>query len=315
MTPSAPDVSVVIPAYAEPEYLREAAASVADQQDVEVELIVVDDGSPESLEPALADARRRLGDRLVFARQENAGGAAARNRGVELATAKWLAFLDHDDVWLADKLSRQLDAARLHPEAGLVYCAYQRFGDGARRGVHPTGAPSGDLVDALLEHTWIRTLSVVMVRRDALGDERWFDPAYRYADDIDLYFRLAERERAVFVPEALVRKRSHERQASRNALESHDEYVAIVERLRRRLGPDLGPARSGRIRRRLARHRRGAAKAALAQGDFQLSERRYRESLRLQPLRPGAWRGWIAARLAARRSGAGPRDEESPPRP
>ncbi len=303
MTPNAPDVSVIIPAYAEPEFLREAAASVAAQQNVRFELIVVDDGSPESVEPALADVRAQLGERLQFVRQENAGGAAARNRGVALARAPWVAFLDHDDVWLPDKLARQLAAAREHPEAALVYCALERFGgSGKERPIFPIDAPSGDILDALLEDTWIRTLSVVMIRRDALGNERWFDPAYRYANDIDLYYRIAERHAAVFLDEVQVRKRSHTRQASGNTLESHEEYAAIVERLAERLRPEPGAPRARRIRERLARHHRGAGKAALAIGRFELSRDRYRESLRLRPFQPRAWRGWLAASLAARRS-------------
>lgn len=301
MTLKAPDVSVIIPAYAEPGFLREAVASVVAQRDVELELIVVDDGSPESLEPALSDARSQLGERLHFIRQENAGGAAARNRGLEQASAPWVAFLDHDDVWLPDKLAGQLREAREHPEAALFYCAFERFGGEKQRPIFPIGAPSGDLLDALLENTWIRTLSVVLIRRDALGDESWFDVAYPHANDIDLYYRIAARHPCVFVDEVYVRKRSHDRQASSNQLESHEEYAAIIERLAQRLSASPGSPRDRLLRRRLARHRRGAGKAALARADFELSLAHYRASLRLQPFQPRAWRGFLAATVAARR--------------
>ena len=303
MTRKAPEISVVIPAYDEPGFLEQAAASVAEQEVVELELIVVDDGSSRPLEPALARVREQLGERLIFVRQENAGGSAARNRGVELARGEWVAFLDHDDVWLPDKLARQLDAARRAPEAALVYCAFESFGEGVPARVRPVGAPSGNILDALIEDTWIRTLSIVMVRRDALGDEPWFQPRYRYANDIDLYYRIAERHPAVFVDFVGVRKRSHPGQASHNALESHDEYAEIVERLSARLGPGTSSRRTQRIRRRLARHRRGAAKAARAQGGFRTSRERYVQAMRLEPFRPGAWVGWLGARLKERDEG------------
>ena len=294
MTRQAPEISVVVPAYDEPELLEMAADSVAGQESVELELIVVDDGSSRPLEPSLARARKQLGERLIFVKQANAGGSAARNRGVELA------FLDHDDVWLPDKLARQLGAARRAPEAALVYCAFETFGEGVPARVRPVDAPSGDILDALIEHTWIRTLSVVMVRRDALGDEPWFQPRYRYANDVDLYYRIAERHPALFVDFVGVRKRLHPGQASHNTLESHDEYAEIVQRLAARLGPGADGRRAQRIRRRLARHRRGAAKAARARGEFPLSRERYHEAVRLEPWRPNAWLGWLIASLKAR---------------
>ena len=301
MTPGTPDVSIVIPAFDEPEFLAEAVASVGDQRGVTFELIVVDDGSSRPLGPALTDLRPRIGRRLVYERQEHAGGAAARNRGVQLARAPWVSFLHHDDAWLPNKLARQLAATHEHPDAAFVYCAYERFGEGASRGRHPVAAPSGDILDALLEETWIRTLSAVMVRRDALGVEPWFDPAYRYASATDFTFRLAERHAALFVDATLVLKRSHPRRESRrDPLASHDESATIVERLQSRLRPAPGSERDHRIQRRLAQHRRKAAEAAYAIGDFHLSRRRYRESLRLRPSQLAAWRGWLAAWISER---------------
>ena len=87
------------PAFDQPEMLREALESVTAQDCDDFEVLVADDGSAVDLRPVLEGARTSLGGRLHVLRQENAGGAPARNLGLTQARAPWIAFLDHDDVW------------------------------------------------------------------------------------------------------------------------------------------------------------------------------------------------------------------------
>ena len=292
-----PTVSVVIAAYDEPEMLREAIESVADQDFRDFELIVIDDGSSRDLGPAIEMASVRLGERLRIERQLNAGAAAARNRGVELARGRWVALLDHDDLWLPNKLTRQLAAAAAHPEAAMIYCQYRGFGEGVGNKISPPHGASGRILADLLDSTLIRTLSVVLIRRDVFGQQPWFDSRYRYANDIDLYYRLAQRHPVAFVEEVLVRKRSHPAQASRNRLEAHDESVSIVRRLRASLGDAVDAPLERAMRNRLCRHLLGAAKAAKARGDRALSHRRYAELLESNRLHLRGWRGWLSTRF------------------
>lgn len=295
-----PTVSVVIPAYDQPDMLREALDSVAAQDFENFEVLVIDDGSPRDLRPAVVAAGENLGGRLRYVRQENAGGSAARNRGVALARGEWVALLDHDDVWVPSKLRRQMEIATAHPEAALVYCQYQDFGDESTAFVSPRH-PSGTTTLAdLLGDTLIRTLSVVMIRRDALGEEPWFDTRYSGANDIDLYYRIAERHSMQFLAEILVRKRSHPEQVSRNRLAGHDEMVAIVDRLDARLREASGgmdPDLERRVQRRLAIHLLGAAKAARAEGLRLPSRERYRRLTRVDPWRVRGWRGLLGTYL------------------
>lgn len=292
-------VSVVIPAFGESAYLREAVDSVLAQEGVEFELIVIDDGSPVSVEPALATARDALGNRFQFVRQTNAGGAAARNRGVSLTSAPWVAFLDHDDRWHPTKLREQLERAVEAPEAALIYCATRSFGDAASGAVFPVDAPSGELTNALLEHTWIRTLSSVMVRRSALPWTHWFDPAYRFANDIDFYLRLSARHPFAFLDKVLVDRRRHGRQASGNACETHEEVLAILDSLETEWADQIDERRRKRFRARRARHLRAASRAARDDGDLGPSLAFGLAALRLQPLRWRSWREPIRTRLGA----------------
>lgn len=109
--PGRPDdrlVTIIMPAYNSEAYLAEAIESVLAQSHEAWELILVDDGSEDGT-PAIAQGYSRTDRRISFlAGQENQGVSARRNQGIDLAKGKWIAFLDSDDMWLADKLEKQL---------------------------------------------------------------------------------------------------------------------------------------------------------------------------------------------------------------
>jgi glycosyltransferase involved in cell wall biosynthesis len=301
-------VSVVVPAYDQPAFLAEAVRSVVAQTFADFELIVVDDGSPTDLRPAFDEASG--GDpRCRYVRQANGGGGAARNHGIALARGRWVAFLDHDDRWLPAKLERQLAAVEAWngDPPGLAFCQFRKFGERAGRrpsdAPFPARAPSGRILDALLRATLIRTLSVVLVRRDALPPgAAWFRSDLAIANDVELYYRLARRWPFVFVPEVLVEKRDHAANASGANLAMHLEAVRVADELRAQLGPALaGPTRRA-WRGRLRRHLLGAARAAARAGDPALSRTCYARALRGGPA--GAARalaGWLGSWFRRRR--------------
>src|SRR5262245_17150631 len=99
-----PHVSVIIPAYNAAAFIAGAVQSVLDQTFQDFEIIVVDDGSKDGTVAALEP----FGSHIRVHRQQNAGVARARNTGAALATGSWVAFLDADDLWIPQKLERQL---------------------------------------------------------------------------------------------------------------------------------------------------------------------------------------------------------------
>ena len=160
-----PLVSVIMPAYRCAATVGAAIDSVL-CQDVDLELLVIDDCSPESLEEALAPYSANPRVRLLK-NEQNMGAAHTRNRGVSLAKGEYVAFLDSDDIWLPGKLQKQL---KLMEETGMVLCAT------ARELMSPEGVPSGRVLPVkpeityreLLKHNSIACSSVVMKREVAL---------------------------------------------------------------------------------------------------------------------------------------------------
>lgn len=97
-------VSVIIPFYNGADWLCEAVQSVLDQTYKNFEIIVVNDGSPENIEPFL----EKFGDKVIYRYKENGGAATARNLALSIATGDYIAFLDSDDIWLPEKTEKQI---------------------------------------------------------------------------------------------------------------------------------------------------------------------------------------------------------------
>src|SRR3989304_1822653 len=117
----AASVSVIIPAFKAAGTIRRAVASVLEQTKPPLELLVVDDGSPD-WEQAEAELRtlKALKTRSITLRKPNGGVASARNLGIDHAVGDWIAFLDADDYWEPVKLERQLRTAEASPDVAVL---------------------------------------------------------------------------------------------------------------------------------------------------------------------------------------------------
>lgn len=154
-----PLVSVIMPAYKCASTIRAAIDSVL-IQNVPLELLVIDDCSPEPLDEAL-DLYRDEERVRIYRNEQNLGAAASRNRGVALARAPYIAFLDADDIWEPEKLEKQIS---LLEETGLVLCAT------GRELMDPNGDLTGRVIPVperityreLLKHNCINCSSVVI---------------------------------------------------------------------------------------------------------------------------------------------------------
>jgi glycosyltransferase involved in cell wall biosynthesis len=205
-------VSVVIPAHNAARWLPEAIESVRGQTFTDWDLVVVDDGSTDDTRAAV---ERFAGDgRIRYLPQSRQERSAARNHGIEATTAPLVAFLDADDWWHAEKLTRQVAALEAAPEAGLCYTV-ARFVDDAGRPLELRKPPRplpGDVFAALVRGNVIVVASVV-VRRQCLDRIGLFDttlPVYG-CEDWDLWLRLTRHLPAVLVDDELTLYRRHER--------------------------------------------------------------------------------------------------------
>jgi glycosyltransferase involved in cell wall biosynthesis len=212
VTHGSADVSVVIPTRDRRPLLMTTLASVLWQRDVDLEVIVVDDGSRDDTAEhlaAIADGRV-----VVLRDTRSSGVAAARNRGIDRATGAWVAFLDDDDVWAPDKLVSQLGVANA-TGARWAYAGAVKI-DESNRLIGGTPAPSPDAVMRRLRRWSLIPggCSGVVARRSLLDAVGVFDPDLVNLADWDLWIRLATAGPPACAATPLVGYRLHARQSS-----------------------------------------------------------------------------------------------------
>src|SRR5262245_19726363 len=193
-----PAVSVIIPAYRASGDIAVALDSVFARPFPHFDVIVINDGSPdtEQLEAAIEPYRSRL--RYIL--QPNRGAGAARNAGIHAATARYLAFLDADDRWAPDFLATQVSYLEAHPGCDLVYTDALVSGESPLAGRRfMDNAPSDGEVTllSLVEQRCNIVLSTVVARRTAIVDAGLFDETLRRGQDFELWLRLAWRGAAL----------------------------------------------------------------------------------------------------------------------
>lgn len=185
-------ISVVIPAYNAAEFLPRCLKSVFAQTLAPEEVIVVDDGSSDNTAAVAAE----LGAKVI--RRQNGGTSAAKNTGIQAATGDWIALLDADDIWMADKLQQQV--ALIGSDTVLVYTGIREFDDRGTRDytfVHPRA-----LKVTLRYSTSIKTSSVI-VRRQAVMQNGGFREDILACEDWEMFVRLQRMGSFEAVPDPL----------------------------------------------------------------------------------------------------------------
>jgi Glycosyl transferase family 2 len=211
-----PRISVIMPVRDGARWLGEAIASITAQTLSDLELIVIDDGSVDQT-AALVEASARADARVRLFRQGRLGLVAALNCGLTAARGALIARMDADDRSAPQRLQRQSEHLRNHPEIGLLGSWAERIdADGAVRGVlKPAVAP--DALAALLSRTNPFVHSSVMVRAAVLCAVGLYRPAFEGAEDYDLWLRVAEVTQVANLPECLLQYRWHSASATHRA--------------------------------------------------------------------------------------------------
>ena len=205
-----PTVSVIIPFYNRVRWLREAVESVFAQTYQDFEVILVDDGSSESLDE-LAELKD---ERVRYVRQENKGPAAARNIGLDLARGRYIAFLDADDVFLPMKLEKQVFCMEENADIMLSHTSYERISSGGKyiEDVR-AGRFSGRVYPNIYIGCPIHT-SNVMIRSEAVAKDLRFEEDVRIGEDVILWAEIARKSLILGIDEPLAKVRIHGRNAA-----------------------------------------------------------------------------------------------------
>lgn len=230
-----PKVSIVIPAYNASNYLSQAIDSALAQTYQNIEIIVVNDGSPDNGQTE--SVARSYGEKIIYFKKENGGSSSALNTGIKNMSGEWFSWLSHDDLYYPNKLQEEIDALNELIDAGVSEEQLYKHiffgaadlidGDGkiirkeTKRNISKTdrkiNCPDGTRkLIAIPTQDGFHGCSC-LVHKQAFKEEGMFDEKLRLLNDMDLWFRFYTRDYKIhFIPKVLVCGRVHAKQVSRS---------------------------------------------------------------------------------------------------
>jgi len=232
---------VIIPAYDVAEFIGDALDSVFAQTLTDYEVIVINDGSPDT--PKLEQGLAPYMSRIVYLKQENRGVSAARNTGIAAARGSLIAFLDADDVWLPNYLEVQVKRIQADPTIDVLYPNVLMFGGTSETGEEfMTICPSSGEVTferLLLQECNVSNCSIA--RKETLVRAGMFDESLRSVEDFDLWLRVIKAGgRIVYHRDVLARYRRRSGSLTADPIWLSEHILEVLRKVRQR--EDLTPS-------------------------------------------------------------------------
>lgn len=268
------DLTVIIPTYNCRDFLPACIDSVLAQQYANLEIIVIDDGSTDGSQQWLAQ-KAQITPQMTVLTQQNKGVVCARNRAIQLAKGKWIAFLDADDTWFNGKLAEQMAYMKTHQGCVLSFTNYDHVDEQGRYIIdcfgywrHPAITPAktnkftglSDPLNALLHSNIIGTSSVI-AKKSALVECGLFDGSLNSASDWDLWLKLAQKGCFAYSTASLMGYLMRQGSITSNRLNRLNAMKTIVNRVKLLAAPAT-------IKKATANIQQGYAEYHREQGDF-----------------------------------------------
>lgn len=250
------EVTIIIPTFNSARFICQTLDSVLAQTFSDFEVLVVDDGSADDTVESLP----RSDSRVRVIQQRNGGVAAARNTGIRNAHGRYVAFLDHDDLWHPQKLAAQLECFRRNPEVGLVYGEFENWNEEFEaifpdQTIDPddiAAKDSGWIYHRLLLTNWV-LFSTAIFKAEVIQAVGCFDESLPPADDWDYAIRTSRLYPFCKLRQVVTLYRVHPGQTSRE-VPRRDHASHLRESAIRRFGlagPDGALPDPGELRRRV----------------------------------------------------------------
>jgi glycosyltransferase involved in cell wall biosynthesis len=233
---SVPLVSVIIPAFNAEKYISESISSVLSQTFQDFEILVVDDGSIDSTkEKTLKFSDQRI--RYIY--KENGGASSARNTGINNARGKYIALLDYDDLWLPEKLEKQLQKFSHEADLGLVYCWVESINpDGETRFIaHPEN--EGWVYNDLFLDNFLHNGSVPLIKKECFEKAGYFDENLSNAQDWEMWFRIAKDYKFGVVRDILTKYRVRSDSLSKMHRKLNKAFIKIMNKELKNAGKSI----------------------------------------------------------------------------
>jgi glycosyltransferase involved in cell wall biosynthesis len=225
-------VSIILPVYNGEKYLSETIDSIIEQTFADWEIVAVNDGSTDNSHSILQQYKSNLGSKIKIIDQENSGVSVARNVAIDNSESEYLAFIDADDMWLPEKLEKQIKILDNNPDVALVYSDLLDLIENKttrRKQILKRKLQRGYIFEPLFYFNFI-ALSSVVLRKEMIEKYGNFDSDYKIIQDYDLFLRIAEKNVIDYVDESLLIYRIHENNISGNMEAIERENFKLIEK-------------------------------------------------------------------------------------
>ena len=233
-----PTVSINLCCYNSEKYLSDTLESVVKQTSRDWELVIINDGSTDSTE-AIIKGYIDLGLPIIYHYQQNRGLGYSRNEAFKRSSGKYIAFIDHDDIWMPEKLEKQLAVFEKDAEVDFVYANYYVVRDKRRVIKFRSEQPSGYVFEKFLFNYPVH-ISTAIIRRkafDKLND--LFNPNLHLTEEYDLFMRILYTAKAGYISRPLATYRYHPDMASATKeVRLIKETISVIETFKL-LDPDF----------------------------------------------------------------------------
>lgn len=221
-----PTVSVIIPVYNGSNFLSEAIDSILAQTYTNFEIIVVDDGSTDDTWKII----QSYDDKIRGIHKANGGVASALNCGIKNMRGKYFAWLSHDDLWLADKLEKQINFLKVNPQYKICYSDFFIIASSGTilKSVNSPWYPRQKAIRELFKTGYIHGSSII-VEKTCFNKVGVFSEQLKYTQDIEMWIRMSRVYELARVPEKLIKGRRHRQQGSNNISAHFSEKSSMFE--------------------------------------------------------------------------------------
>lgn len=230
-------ISVIIPVFNGQNTIQRTIESVLNQTFEDYELIIINDGSTDSTEEVIS----QIPDpRIKVFNYSNSGPSASRNRGIDIASGKYISFIDADDLWTSDKLEKQLYKLEENPQAKIAY-SWTNYIDEFDKFLYPGShiTANGNVYEKLLLNNFIENGSNPLIYRQALIEVGGFDESLFAAEDLDVWFKLAIKYEFVAVPSPQILYRVSTNSLSSNLARVEKQCLEVIDRAFDRVSKSL----------------------------------------------------------------------------
>lgn len=283
-----PRVSILMPTYNSAAYIKKSIDSVCSQDFKDWELIIIDDGSTDNTYDIVASFQAILQNRLTYIRTHNQGASLARNVGLKLCRGAFIAFLDSDDIWDSQKLSKQLEIFDQNPSIDLVFSNALIIDSNDlstnKNYVKPSELeiPAKQIYTQILAKRNYIPFSSIVVKKPVADEVGEFDDAFKSSQDSDWLLRLASKHMILGINENLVFYRVHGASISSDiGLRKHDTVRILLKNIE--LNPPIGQSTKKEIYKRVAEHYYGWGYHEFSTNHLPSAREKFSQSIRHSP--------------------------------